>query len=967
MAGRPHDHVHAQVRRLFNVGAVGTMSDAQLLDRFVSRRDEAAEAAFEELVIRHGPMVLRVCRSVLHDDHDAEDAFQAVFLVLANRARFIRRSGSVASWLFGVAERVSKRSKRSAARRQALNQVAASRISESYLPPESDPDGDIVYEEINRLPERLRAPIVLCCLQGLTYAGAARELGLSEMAIRGRLARARERLRQRLTRRGVPVPAGFLVASAAGQSQVTIPITLIQCTIRIALGFTAGNTAAILARGVLNSMLLDQLRVMAVLLCLGVGGSCWAWRAFASVVNEKGQTKPGPAVVKVSASSQPPRTDRYGDPLPPGAVMRLGTARFRQPPSIRHMVYSSNGQLVVTDGGQDRLFVWDAKDGRALRQVDLGIEEIRDLVFAPDATTIAAVGFHVEAKRNVLVNHLTFTDAATSRLIRRGEWDDQDHVEKVAYAPDGKTAATVSENGMLRLWDVAGPTLLRQEKLVGEGMLSPESIAFSTGTARRFLAIEGRGTIDLWDVTDFRRTRSILTDSPEGPHGLEFSPDGTTVAAGGREIRLWRVVDGILIGRFARPKRAHFSRMAFSRDGKILAAIASGGFLVFFDVATGKELDLLSSVRSVDGPLAFSPDGKTLTSTGGEQTLHSWDLATGQDRLATPDAHLGDVTALACPTDGKTIVSASRDRSVRIWDLATELPMRTFPHNSQVDSLTVSADGSLLVTGSTFPELGKVNVWSLRNGERLHTCSAEDARSGSYLLADVTLGHDASDVIAALSDGTVRRWDVSTGKERPIPQPKLEKIPSIGPGGGTDLKRVVLSRDGQSAAFVGEQWVQVVDLASGDRRFKAPKSLVPIHACEFAPDGGSLAMVREARGRKFQVGHYRGSSTPTSTIAWLDSRTGSVRREIAVPESHVRSLAFSPDGQAVAVGTLLTHPARGIIRIFRLQDKNEIRTIASPCPWIEALCYTPDGRRIVAGMSDTSIVIWDARPTDYRR
>ena len=107
-----------QVHRLFNFGAVGTMSDAQLLDRFVSRRDEAAEAAFEELVIRHGPMVLRVCRSVLHDAHDAEDAFQAVFLVLANRARSIRRSGSVASWLFGVAQRVANRGKRSAARRR---------------------------------------------------------------------------------------------------------------------------------------------------------------------------------------------------------------------------------------------------------------------------------------------------------------------------------------------------------------------------------------------------------------------------------------------------------------------------------------------------------------------------------------------------------------------------------------------------------------------------------------------------------------------------------------------------------------------------------------------------------------------------------------------------------------------------------------------------------------------------------
>jgi WD40 repeat protein len=175
---------------------------------------------------------------------------------------------------------------------------------------------------------------------------------------------------------------------------------------------------------------------------------------------------------------------------------------------------------------------------------------------------------------------------------------------------------------------------------------------------------------------------------------------------------------------------------------------------------------------------------------------------------------------------------------------------------------------------------------------------------------------------------------------------------------------VVFSRDGRSVAFIGEEWVQVVDSASGDRRFKAPKALWSGRVCEFAPDGGSLAIVSEVRARKFQAGHWRGSSILTSTIAWLDSQTGSVRREIEVPESYVRSLALSPDGQAIAVGTLLTHPARGIIRIFRLRDKNEIQTIESPCPWIEVLTFTTDGRRIVAGMSDTSIVIWDVRPTD---
>ena len=115
MADRSSDYVVWQVHRIFDLGTVGMMSDARLLEWFVSERDESAEAAFEELMIRHGPMVFSVCRRVLQDPHDAEDAYQAVFLVLAKRAGSIRERDSVASWLFGVAHRVAARARRGAA------------------------------------------------------------------------------------------------------------------------------------------------------------------------------------------------------------------------------------------------------------------------------------------------------------------------------------------------------------------------------------------------------------------------------------------------------------------------------------------------------------------------------------------------------------------------------------------------------------------------------------------------------------------------------------------------------------------------------------------------------------------------------------------------------------------------------------------------------------------------------------
>jgi RNA polymerase sigma factor (sigma-70 family) len=947
MAGSPSDRVLRQVHRLFNFGAVGTMSDGQLLAQIVSSRDLAAEAAFEELVIRHGPMVLRVCRSVLDDAHDAEDAFQAVFIVLAHRAGSIRRSASIASWLFGVAQRVATRAKRGESRRRALNLRVAERTRQSYLPAENDLDWEILHEEIDDLPERLREPIVLCYLQGLTYAVAARQLGLSEMVIRGRLARARERLRLRLTRRGVTVPAGLLVAGAAGKAQAAIPITLVQGTIRIALGFMAGNTAAILARGVLNSMLLQRVIVTTILLCLGIGGSYWAWHAVAAMDDGKAQTNPGPAVVKTAGSSEAPKTDRYGDPLPPRAAMRLGTVRFRQFPQIDHVVYSPDGRLVVTDSQEDYLQVWDARDGRKLRKIEAGMEQVRDFAFSPDGTLIGALGCGSVPDRPRWAAQLTFLDVATGRLVRRAEWDLDESERVLAFAPDGKTVATDTDDGALRLWDVATAKLLHQQRLGGRQNVA--SIAFSPDAESHLLAIASGQVIHIWDAAHLRDVRTIVVEGEHPPTGLAFSPDGTTLAAGiktdardtivdtgikkvGAEIRLWSVRDGTLLRCFKSPKTTSVYQVYFSPDAKVLAATGFQGPPVLFDAVNGKELDsfgkefdLLDVAWTHDISMAFSPEGRTLATVGGRQALHFWDLATGKDRLATPEAHLGGVYALAFPADGKTIISGSDDRTVRVWDLATGRPTKTLFHNGWVRSLAVSADGSFLAAGlEEYPKC--VHLWNLKTGERLHTWTV-----ASSTLRSVTLGGDGSSVIVALADGSRRCWDLSVGKERAISQPKLGK--PLDPAVAAALPPV------------------------------RPDLTV------FSPDGGSKAIVDSSAGEPIKLadGQIRyDRANASSTIVWVDSQTGHVRREIAIPQSDVQRLAFSPDGQSIAVGyfSTLYPPARGYIRIFRLRDKREIQTIESPCAWIDALCFTPDGKQIVAGLQDTSIVIWDVRQMD---
>jgi RNA polymerase sigma factor (sigma-70 family) len=364
MTGSPSDGMLRQVERLFHVGAVGTLSDAELLDRFVAGRDRGGTAAFEELVVRHGPMVLRICRNILRNGHDAEDAFQAVFLVLANRAAYIRQSRSVASWLFGVAQRAAWRNQRSTARRTALHQTVAERFSERAIPPDNDSDWQTLHEEINALPERFRAPVVLCYLQGLSYDAAAGQLGLTNSSLRGRLARARERLRLRLTRRGVAVPAGLLAAGTASEAQAAVPLILQHSTVRIALGFVAGNTAVVLARGVLTSMFWNRAKIATALLLLGIGSSYWAWRSLAATSARVGTLATNQAAGNRASPSpkvRPPahaasyrfmgsvRVEGTGEPVP-GAKLTLllgDMTGSNSPERILSVTSSKDGQLVA--------------------------------------------------------------------------------------------------------------------------------------------------------------------------------------------------------------------------------------------------------------------------------------------------------------------------------------------------------------------------------------------------------------------------------------------------------------------------------------------------------------------------------------------------------------------------------------------------------------------------------------------
>ena len=256
------------LRELFSGGTAVGLSDGQLLARYAADRDGPAFAA---LVARHGPMVISTCRAILGHDHDVEDAFQATFLVLARKAGSVRASDALGGWLHRVAYRVAV---------QANIEVKRRRWHESEVPMTEIPaparaglDVDlrsIVHEEIDRLPERHRLPVVLCDLEGLSYDQAASSLDWTVPTLRCRLSKARERLRQRLSRRGVTGPA-LVAVVASSEATAAVPAAWAAAAVVAATGGASSMAAASLTRIILRNMLITRLKVAAVAAFTAVG------------------------------------------------------------------------------------------------------------------------------------------------------------------------------------------------------------------------------------------------------------------------------------------------------------------------------------------------------------------------------------------------------------------------------------------------------------------------------------------------------------------------------------------------------------------------------------------------------------------------------------------------------------------------------------------------------------------------
>ncbi|WP_169977709.1 sigma-70 family RNA polymerase sigma factor [Tautonia rosea] len=327
MAGNRSKLAGSDWRTLFRLGTMGDWSDGRLLDRFLQQPDDGGDAAFETLVRRHGPMVWRVCRGVLADRHAAEDAYQATFLVLAERARSIRRRDSVASWLYGVARRISLRSLADARSRRDSERRAA-RPEAVAVPPLADAPGDLeaLLRELDRLPAHYRGPIALHDLGGCSYEEVASRLGCPVGTIKARLNRGRALLRSRLAARGVsptlPAPAALagIVPNALTERTVRSAVSLLLGRAATGAGVASlSPTVAALSRGVIHAMFLAKLKTAAAALVLGTGLCAAGVAAVVAAQGSNPGNPPGPTISRLPSSAPNPSI-RQQPALSPEAI-----------------------------------------------------------------------------------------------------------------------------------------------------------------------------------------------------------------------------------------------------------------------------------------------------------------------------------------------------------------------------------------------------------------------------------------------------------------------------------------------------------------------------------------------------------------------------------------------------------------------------------------------------------------------
>jgi RNA polymerase sigma factor (sigma-70 family) len=915
-------------------------SDSHLLQRFVTSKDQAA---FSALVQRHGAMVFGLCRRLLHSEHDAEDAFQVAFLVLAQKAADIREHRSLAVWLHEVAFHIALRAKTAASRRQILEQQAR------IMTP-TDPSAELARrelrsaldQELRQLPEKYRGPLILCYLEGHTHQDIARRLGWPAGSIWSRLARGRDLLRRRLARRGIVLSAGVLTTTLAEEAAMAMmPSRLVPAVVEAAVvvslqGLAAGKvsaTVAALVQGRVQEMFLSRLHLPLVLLLAvtgaGVGALAYRPSALPAALAEDKQAKAAARDVE-----RPSRVDLYGDPLPEGALARLGTTRLRHGDMVRNLGFSRDGKWLLSADWHS-VCRWDAATGRLLGQFgDPRGRQFQSIAFSADAGTVAL---------SMDEGDVDIFEAASGRRLAQFRVQ---RFPSVELSPDGKILAVLevdkNDKQSLFLIDIAADKELH--RLTGHSDRIHQFLFSADG--KTVVSTSDDRTIRFWDVASGKQVRKLDALQPCGH--IALSPDGKYLACvtvtksesanatmwrQGEEVLLWDLASGRVKHRLTGHGWNGVAAMAFAPDSQTLVT-CDWQTTHWWDLATGKEqLDRrFAAGRAV--VMAFSTDGRTLATGGSGQTVQTWDVATLKEKLPYR-GHPDTVHSAAISPDGKTLATGCGDGIIRLWDTTGAERGQLRGHEKDIWSLAFIPDGRLVSVGLD----QTVRLWEMSLDKNAATPQSRTTAAGNELRRLRLRGQmavvapDCKRLVSA-DEKTLYLWDLTSSKE-------LSRWAA--PKGGA--LPVVFAPDGRVVCTWGaDHVVRLWDVTSGKelRHFSghhfAEDSHDRIYCVAFSPDGRLVAFGGQA-----------------SAIVLYDMATGEEVRRLSGLPGAVSSLAFSADSKTLASGDW----TGGTVRLWEVATGQQFRALPGHQGRIFHIAFSNDGNVLLTANEDTTALLWN--------
>lgn len=958
-------HQHRRLKR----HSVGAGNDAALLKRFAKHHDESA---FAELVQRYGSLVQSVARRIVKDHQAVEDILQATFFVLARKAGSVQWKATIAPWLYTTAYRLACNARKrhiaalDRSSRRTTSEVQDDQTQSNMLWNETC---QLLDEELMKLTPGTRASLILCYLEGKTRDEAAQLLGLSLATLKRRLEQGRNLLRDRLTRRGLAFSAsgwGLLI------SMSELNAATVQSVIQTALASTLPASAALLVK---TGMPWTIPCLLVMMLTIGAAGSWWCL-----VQPQQSEAHaPSSPIIRPITHDDTPKVDAFGDPLPEGALGRLGTIRFRPGQMIHDLAFSPDRKLLagwmhgyLMSQGKSRLVYWDALTGQEMLSLNLPRNHLLSMRWLPDSrllalTRLAHGEYHLCEFAPGKETRYPDIDSNSLNSFSRGD------IRSAAIAPDGKWIATgrrsaEGEHQPIELWEARPNASLKDQKPIllgtypGHGLYLKFSddgtqlialcrqqggmievpaenkvIGQPTGSLMEG-AWEEKATVMVYDVASRKHLRSFKVAPPQGYSEMFPPPD----------------------------------RVILTKDGSTLYIGGEDGKARGYDVQTGKETVTLHVYKKVDKPtgyehpfvaaLAVSNDGQTLYACPEQGGIQEWDIAKRQTRKTLTD--MDRVSHLALSSDGKKLVAGNPTitAELAIYDTATRQHQGRQPgHQYYVAGVSPMANGQLM-TSATDREL---IWWDMKTNKevRRQTCPLLPGPKGMLSYSEQTGG-----LFGYLPDRRNLAFFELTGQTTPCTALKgandhVRFISQSGTGMFYADKTGLLHFWDAKTKSLKQTYAHVIDGLVGDPA---------IEGATLSPNQQSVAVLYDCT-----ISGENNHSYRCAFLTLHDAATGKQHKHWHIPAHSRCNAYFTPDGKSILVtgnslgkqfapqtpeSSTLAFPEEASAALFNSQTGKFIRAFEMPHKqsWMPSTAlFTQDGKHVVIAWNDAAISYYE--------